>query len=53
MGPGTEFQPAKLHLSSEVIGVDCESGTLTLADGSMHQKDLIIAADGVHVSCTS
>ena len=43
-------QPAKINLSSEVVDVDCEAGTLTLANGSTHQKDLIVAADGVHVS---
>ena len=41
---------AKINLSSEVVDVDCEKGTLTLANGSVHRKDLIIAADGVHVS---
>jgi 2-polyprenyl-6-methoxyphenol hydroxylase-like FAD-dependent oxidoreductase len=43
---------AKITLSSEVVDVDREKGTLTLANGSVHQKDLIVAADGVHVSST-
>jgi salicylate hydroxylase len=47
-----DSQPAKINLSSEVVDVDCEKGTLTLANGSVHRKDLIIAADGVHVSLT-
>ncbi len=31
------------------LDVDCEMGTLTLANGSVHRKDFVIAADGVHV----
>ena len=42
--------PARFRLSAEVVDVNCEAGTLKLADGSNHQKDLIVAADGVHVS---
>src|SRR5205085_9999150 len=48
--PTCGAQAAKINLSSEVVDVDCEAGTLTLANGSTHQKDLIVAADGVHVS---
>jgi salicylate hydroxylase len=47
-GNGTNV--AKLNLSSEVVDLDCESGTLTLANGEKFQKDLIVVADGVHVS---
>jgi salicylate hydroxylase len=50
--PTCGSRPAKINLSSEVVDVDCEKGTLTLANGSVHQKDLIVAADGVHVSPT-
>jgi salicylate hydroxylase len=50
LDPGPELEPAKINLSSEVIDVDCEAGILTLKDGSKHQKDLIVAADGVHVN---
>ena len=50
--PTCGSQQAKINLSSEVVDVDCEKGTLTLANGSVHRKDLIIAADGVHVSLT-
>ena len=38
-----------INLGSEVIDVDSEQGTLTLVGGSIHHKDLIVAADGVHV----
>lgn len=41
-------EPAKINLGAEVVDVDCEDGTVTLADGSRHKKDLIVAADGVH-----
>ena len=50
--PTDSSRPAKINLSSEVVDVDCEKGTLTLANGSVHQKDLIVAADGVHVCPT-
>ena len=38
-----------LHLSTQVVDADCETGTITFADGTTTQKDLIIAADGIHV----
>jgi len=41
---------AQLSLASEVIDLDCETGKLTLASGETFQKDLIVVADGVHVS---
>lgn len=41
---------AILHLSSEVTEIDCENGTLTTRDGTKYSKDLLIVADGVHVS---
>ena len=40
---------AQIRLGSEVQHVDCEDGTLTTRDGQVHQKDLIVAADGLHV----
>ena len=39
-----------LHLSSRVANVDAEAGTITLANGDVHEADLIVAADGIHVS---
>lgn len=48
--PTCGSQQAKINLSSEVVDVDCKMGTLTLANGSVHRKDFVIAADGVHVS---
>lgn len=37
-----------MRLSSQVIKVDPESATLTLADGSTHRGDFIVGADGMH-----
>lgn len=50
LSPPGGFPPARLNLSAQVVDVNCEAGTLTLADGSIVQKDVIIGADGVHVS---
>lgn len=47
--PDSETSPVKITLSSEVIDVDIDTAELTLHDGSKHRKDLIVAADGVHV----
>ncbi|KAM3071811.1 hypothetical protein ACMFMG_009668 [Clarireedia jacksonii] len=44
-GKGT---PAVLNLRSRVVSVDVEAPSLTLADGTTHTGDLLIAADGVH-----
>ncbi len=40
---------AKIELASEVVKVDCEKGSLTLADGTTVEKDLLVIADGAHV----
>lgn len=40
--------PAKIVTSSRVVDCDCESGTVSTADGSVYQGDLIIGADGIH-----
>jgi len=47
---GTHTKAARLNLASEVIDLDCETGKVTLASGDVFQKDLIVVADGVHVS---
>lgn len=39
-----------LRLGHPVTSVDCESGIITLKDGTTHKKDVIVGADGVHVS---
>lgn len=48
--PPEGFHPAKLNLSCEVVDVNYEEGIIMLADGRMIRKDLIIGADGIHVS---
>ena len=47
--PDGQTEPTKITLSSEVIDVNVDTAELTLKDGSKHTKDLIVAADGVHV----
>jgi 2-polyprenyl-6-methoxyphenol hydroxylase-like FAD-dependent oxidoreductase len=39
-----------IELASEVTKVDPETATITLADGRVIQKDLVVIADGAHVS---
>ncbi|OXN06536.1 hypothetical protein CDV58_04188 [Aspergillus fumigatus] len=46
-GPGF---PVETILRSEVVGFDTENGSVTLTDGSVHQADLVVAADGVHTT---
>ncbi len=40
---------AEIRLGCEVQHMDCEHGTFTTKNGQVYQKDLIIAADGLHV----
>lgn len=40
--------PVTLCLDSRVVGVNEEQGTVELYDSSIHQADLIVAADGLH-----
>lgn len=46
-GPGV---PAELQTCSRVVDVDPESATVWLESGDKIQGDLVIGADGVHVS---
>jgi salicylate hydroxylase len=46
-----EGKPVVIHLQSKVAAVDVEKTTITLRDGKVVESDLIIGADGVHVSC--
>ncbi len=45
-----ERKPATISLSSEVTDIDCDGGILTLVSGTKIKKDLIVVADGAHVS---
>ena len=47
-GKGKGVEPAKLKLGAPVVDVNTEEGTIKLDDGSRHEADLIIAADGLH-----
>lgn len=40
----------EMNLGCEVTGLDCDKGVLTLADGRTVKKDLVVLADGAHVS---
>ena len=42
--------PPVIHLGHQVEQIDCEAGVLTLEGGRTVQKDLLVVADGVHVS---
>jgi salicylate hydroxylase len=44
-----ELAQSSIELASEVIKVDPQTATITLADGRMIQKDLVVIADGAHV----
>ena len=39
---------AKLHLAAPVVKASTDQGTIELKDGSVHEADLIVAADGLH-----
>lgn len=45
-----EHDVASIRLASEVCRIDCDAGSLTLADGTHVQKDLIVLANGDKVS---
>ena len=47
--PDDRTTPVKINLSSEVVDVDMDTGELALKDGSKCKKDLVVAADGIHV----
>ena len=44
-GPG---RPAKLLTSTRVVSIDATKGVVKTADGTEHQGDVIVGADGVH-----
>jgi salicylate hydroxylase len=45
-----EGKPVAIHLQSRVASVDVEKTSVTLSDGRVISGDLILGADGVHVS---
>lgn len=52
MTPDAPGRPAVIHLRSRVVECDCNAPSLTLEDGRTITGDLVIGADGVHVSRT-
>jgi 2-polyprenyl-6-methoxyphenol hydroxylase-like FAD-dependent oxidoreductase len=48
-----ELVQSPIELASEVIKVDPQTATITLTDGRTIQKDLVVIADGAHVSQSS
>ncbi|KAK0726189.1 hypothetical protein B0T21DRAFT_371151 [Apiosordaria backusii] len=46
--PETLGPPVAIKLGQEIIGVDCETGTVKLKDGRQEQHDLVVIADGAH-----
>lgn len=44
--------PARLHVHHRAVDINCETGLLTLNDGSEIQKDLIVIADSVKSQLT-
>ena len=51
--PDGKTRPAKITLSAEVADVDADTGIIEFVDGTERKKDLIVAADGVHVCCAN
>lgn len=42
--------PVLIKTATEVETIDCDAGVLTLASGESVTKDLLVVADGAHVS---
>jgi salicylate hydroxylase len=47
---GNQQPPATLKLGCDVHSIDCERGMIKLKNGEEIQKDLLVIADGAHVS---
>lgn len=45
-----EGPPAQLHLDSKVVASDPDAGCITLSNGEIIDADVVIGADGIHVS---
>jgi salicylate hydroxylase len=42
--------PVKLHLACKVVDIDLYNACVTLEDGRVFNGDLLLGADGLHVS---
>lgn len=40
--------PVKIRTGSGVDSVDCETGSISLSDGTIATGDLVVCADGIH-----
>jgi len=49
-GQEGEGKPVTLRLASKVVEVDAQNASVTLEDGEKVQGDVLLGADGVHVS---
>lgn len=50
--PPAGIKPADLKFGKRVISVDCEQGIIDFEDGEQIQKDIVVGADGLHVSAS-
>lgn len=50
---GKKGTPVIVRAGTEVESVNCRDGTLMFASGEQIQKDLLVVADGGHVSLMS
>jgi hypothetical protein len=48
--PSGNGVPARLETKYRVVDVDCENATISLENGQMIKGDVVIGANGVHVS---
>ena len=51
IGDEGEGPPVKIRNGVKVKSVDCGVGKIETESGDMFEKDVIVIADGVHVSC--
>lgn len=48
--PPIDVRPARIVFGKQVQSVDCEAGIIRFVDGEKVRKDVVVGADGVHVS---
>ena len=53
IGDEGEGAPVKIRNGVKVKSVDCGAGRIEIESGEVFEKDLIVIADGVHVSCSN
>lgn len=50
--PPEGIKSADLKFGKRVVSVDCEQGIINFEDGKRIQKDIVVGADGLHVSAS-